>query len=607
MPSIAGFFDTGSIGSPEALLETMMETLHMEDHFSSGWFHDGERGIHICWTAHEHSFADGAPWENERKDKLLIFSGEDFQDRETFEELREKGHSFRADSAEYIVHMYEEYGQGLFERLNGWFTGLLVDRSTGKACLFVDRFGMKKLFYCIVDGNLIFSNEIKPILAASQLPKEVDPDALADYLTFGCLLGEKTWFRGIQATSGGALLTWSKKAGLSESGYFTETQWEGQERVTLPEYRRTLSDLLKRNLTKYFQGRQQNGFSLTGGFDTRMILANCRPVAGELPCYTFDGKGTDTNDTKVARKVAASVGQSHETFRLDDTFFGNFGDLVEDTIRISCGHHDASGAHDLYFNRMARQTATVRISGKFGSEIIRGFSMFKPFHLRGEAVQGDLKPFIGAALSRYEENIRVHPTTASAFKNIPWKEYGKLLVEQSQVTFRTPYMDNDLVAFTYKSPAEPFDNRVLCEELVRLGSEELFRIRTDRGYCGGGNRYLSRLIQKYHYLTFMAEWYVNEGMPDALAVWDKKLQFTGLDRMILGRHKFLFYRKWYRDELSGYVKEILLDTKAKERSYVNPQGLEKMVASHLSGRANFTETINRLVSLEIFHRVFVDS
>jgi asparagine synthase (glutamine-hydrolysing) len=107
--------------------------------------------------------------------------------------------------------------------------------------------------------------------------------------------------------------------------------------------------------------------------------------------------------------------------------------------------------------------------------------------------------------------------------------------------------------------------------------------------------------------TFKAEYAYDYGMPQAVVNVDHVLSGLHLERLFLGRHKFYHYRVWYRDKLSSYIREMLLDSRALARPYLNRNVLESVVKGHLEGTHNHTTTIHKLLTLEHFHRLFIDA
>jgi len=102
-----------------------------------------------------------------------------------------------------------------------------------------------------------------------------------------------------------------------------------------------------------------------------------------------------------------------------------------------------------------------------------------------------------------------------------------------------------------------------------------------------------------------AEYVYDYGMPQWLAKADRYLAPLHLERLFLGRQKFTHFRLWYRNELSGYVKELLLDPLTLARPYLNRRNVEEIVAAHLTGRGNYTLEIHKLLTSELIQRSLI--
>ena len=139
--------------------------------------------------------------------------------------------------------------------------------------------------------------------------------------------------------------------------------------------------------------------------------------------------------------------------------------------------------------------------------------------------------------------------------------------------------------------------------MIRDGSPALAGLRTDRG-IGGINSILTRGCLEF---LFKAEYAYDYGMPQWVALVDHCFAPLHLERIWLGRHKVFHFRVWYRDYLANYVREMLLDPRSLARPYVNRDGVRRIVNGHLRGNRNYTTEIHRLLTLELTHRLFVDS
>ena len=143
--------------------------------------------------------------------------------------------------------------------------------------------------------------------------------------------------------------------------------------------------------------------------------------------------------------------------------------------------------------------------------------------------------------------------------------------------------------------------------LVADGNRELLRIQTDRGLAGDRGRLAQTVCRGYLEFLFKAEYAYDMGMPQWLARLDHAGSALHLERIFLGRHKPFHFRVWYRDALAGYVQEMLLDARSLTRPYIERKGLEVMVRGHLTGNRNYTTELHKALTLELVHRLFLDS
>jgi asparagine synthase (glutamine-hydrolysing) len=124
---------------------------------------------------------------------------------------------------------------------------------------------------------------------------------------------------------------------------------------------------------------------------------------------------------------------------------------------------------------------------------------------------------------------------------------------------------------------------------------------------GGPGGPFGSLTRAYLEVTFKAEYEYDYGMPQWLAQIDHFLSGLHLERIFLGRHKYYHFRVWYRDALSKYVQEILLDPQTLSRPYIERTALETMVRAHIKGNRNYTTVIHKMLTVELLHRLFLDT
>ena len=144
----------------------------------------------------------------------------------------------------------------------------------------------------------------------------------------------------------------------------------------------------------------------------------------------------------------------------------------------------------------------------------------------------------------------------------------------------------------------------VCLQLIADGNPLMREIRTDRSV--GTDGVFGAVSRAFHEFTFKAEYAYNHGMPQWLARIDHALSPLRPERLFLGRHKYSHFRIWYRDHLSNYVREMLLDARTLNRWYINKNIVPQIVAKHLSGDGNFTFEIHKALTLELLHRTILD-
>jgi asparagine synthase (glutamine-hydrolysing) len=142
--------------------------------------------------------------------------------------------------------------------------------------------------------------------------------------------------------------------------------------------------------------------------------------------------------------------------------------------------------------------------------------------------------------------------------------------------------------------------------LIGDGDPVLAGLRSDRGIGGDSGRLAAAASRSFLEFTFKAEYAYDYGMPQWLVRVDHLLSPLHPERLFLGRHKLLHFRVWYRDALSKFVREMLLDPLTLSRPYLRRKGAEVMVHGHLRGEKNYTLEIHKLLTLELLHRLFFD-
>jgi asparagine synthase (glutamine-hydrolysing) len=607
MPGIVGLITKIPRKQAESRLCRMVHTMCHETFYRSDTWVDESFGIYVGWTALENSFSKGMPIQNERGDVVLIFSGEEFSEPGARHYAEKHAHMLDTKGPSNLVPLLEGAAENL-AHLNGWFHGLLINRSQSSARLFNDRYGMHRLYYYESREAFYFAAESKALLAVCPELRSIDDRSMGEFVACGCVLENRTLFKGIRVLPSASDWTFRSGKLQTQELYFSPREWEVQEPFDSPTYQSQIQSVFSQNLDRYFSGEESIGMSLTGGLDTRMIMAWRHPAPQSLPCYSFGGMYRDCRDVAVAKQVAAACGQSHQIISVGDEFLSQFPHYAERSIYLTDGCIDVGHSPDLYVNERARKIAPVRMTGNYGGEVLRGVRAFRAMQTVPRLFAGDFLPFLDAARTTYQQlTDDIHPVSFAAFRQAPWHHHGLLSLEKTQVTLRSPFLDNALVKTAYRCPKSDWVYNQVCNQLIAAGDPVMARIPTDRGDVCAESTLYSRSRRRFIELTVKAEYAYDYGMPQWLAKADSFVAPLHFERIFLGRHKFYHFRVWYRDYLATYVREMLLDRTTLSRPYVQSKIVKSIVADHLTGKGNYTVAIHKLLTLELIHRLFIDS
>jgi asparagine synthase (glutamine-hydrolysing) len=588
----------------ESELRQMLGVMRHELFYSSRTWIDEELGVYLAWTAREGSFSDSGPAQNATGEVVLVFSGEEYPAPDTLGRLRDLGHQPDETDASYIVHLYD-HDPTFPAGLNGRFHGVLVDRRRRTVAVFNDRYGMHRLYYHESKDAVYFAAEAKAILAVRPELRKIDPRGLGESITLGCVLENRTVFDGIHVLPGASWWVFENCGAPRKTTYFQPQEWEQQPRLDSEAFYREVRHVFSRNLPRYFKGPERIGMSLTGGLDTRMVMAWQKCPPGSLPCYTWGGTYRDCKDVVVAREVARACGQTPEVISIGKAFLSRFPYYADRAVFLSDGCVDVSAAADVFMNQQARAIAPVRMTGLYGGEVLRRVRSFKPVSLLPGLFQPELVPQFHQARRTYESVLNGHPLSFGVFRQAPWHHHNNLSLEQTQVTVRSPFLDNEFVKTVFRARESACATNHVSMRLVGDGNPALSRIPTDRGLGGSGllPETASHALQEF---LFKAEYAYDYGMPQWLARVDRLLSPLHVERLILGRHKALHFRVWYRGALSAYVREMLLDPRSLSRPYVERKKVDHIVSAHVKGSGNYTNEIHTMLKLELLHRNFID-
>ena len=358
MPGLVGIITKTPRQQAEAELLRMVASLLHESSYVSGTWIDESLGLYVGWVERRGSFAELMPLQSESGKLVLTFSGEDLSTHSNVQREGQRGPALGANDLSYLVRLAEQDPE-FPKSLNGRFHAVLADRERKRVTVFNDRFGMHRLYYHAGKDAFYFAAEAKAILAVRSELRSIDPDGLAEFISCGCTLENRTLFSGIGMLPPASSWTFQQASIARKGFYFEAKEWEEQSPLEPEPYFHELKNVFSRTLPKYLGGRERVGISVTGGLDSRMIMSWADAAPGSLPCYSFGGMYRDSKDVEIGKRVAQACGQPHGVIPVGEEFLAQFPYYAERTVFLTDGCVEVKHAPDLYANERAAKIARL--------------------------------------------------------------------------------------------------------------------------------------------------------------------------------------------------------------------------------------------------------
>lgn len=548
------------------------------------------------------------PMSNEDGRVWITFNGEIYNHLELRNKLKKAGHVFRSDHSdtEVIVHAYEEWGIEGFDRFNGIFSFGLLDLIKRKLVLSRDHFGVKPLYYSLYEGRLLFSSEIKAILACANVGRNLDLAALDDYLSFRYVPSPLTAFRDIFKLEAGGYLEFDLDGNrvLAIGNYTAEntvinhdksfTQWVG-------EYRHCFEQAVRRQLLSDVEV----GALLSGGIDSSAVCAVAMKCLGHpIRTYTVGFKDfPEGNELDEASAFAKYLGTIHSNIVIDTA---DFIKVLDEVAWFMDEPTATSSAVPLYYlTKEIKKDVKVVLTGQGADEPLAGYPRYwgeRLYHL-GFKRLGVLQCLIDK-LPRQERLKRAfrsfrHHDTFERFMSV----YYLFNPEQKHALLKEPLLqdcapllkklfnrytaDDELGRMLY------IDTRAWLPDDLLIYGDKATMINGIEARVPFLDRELVSFIE-----SMPSSFKLSMGMKGKLV--HRKACEAWLPPFVLRRPKKGFATpidKWFRNELGGYVRDQLLDGKVCRRLF-KENFLEEMIASHRVGRENFQRHLFALLMLE---------
>lgn len=372
MCGFVGF--TGHVENDERVLKAMMDRIvhrgpdmggtHIKDGVALGF-----RRLSIL----DLTEAGAQPMGNEDGSVFVVFNGEIYNFQELRAELEAAGHTFHCDAdTEVLVHGYEEWGEGLVDRLRGMYGFVVHDMRSGKLFGARDIFGIKPFYYYqTADGDLLFGSEIKSFLEHPGFEKAVNKKALRPYLTMQFPATDETFFAGVYKLPAAHCFTFDIAAARMDVRRYWDADFSDDDSKTFDEYVEECDRVVHESVAAHRIADVKVGSFLSGGVDSSYIAACLMP--DKTFSVGFDYK--DFNETNYAKELSDKLGiENYRKMVTADEFFEV---LPQIQYHMDEPQSNLSSVPLWFLAQLAAEQVTVVLSGEGADELFAGYAYYE--------------------------------------------------------------------------------------------------------------------------------------------------------------------------------------------------------------------------------------
>jgi asparagine synthase (glutamine-hydrolysing) len=625
MCGFAAYFDPGGLTPDPDWLACAAEALAHRGPDDAGFHVEPGLGLAFRRLSIVDLASGAQPLSNEDGSVWIAYNGEIYNHAELRRELEGRGHRYRTRSdTESIVHAYEEWGESCVTRLRGMFAFALWDRPRRRLFVARDRLGIKPLYHARIGGAFVCASEIKALFAFPGLRRSVRVEGLVEHLTLRYAAAPATLFEGIEKLEPAHTLSVGPQ-GLALRRYW-QIDWEPKLRIDDAGALAGLEERLTESVRLRLMSEVPLGALLSGGVDSGLVVAIMSRLL-DRPVQTFSvgfdappQGGQVYDELPFARQVARHCGTDHHEIVV------GAADLLRELPRL-VWHQDEPlsepAAIPTYLvSQLARQSVTVVLTGEGGDELFAGYPKYAveplarllsalPVWVRDPLLAGGAGrlPFGFRKLQVVARSARLRdePERLSAwFAGFAGEERAHLLSARMR-------LHDHAAAGAFRrvleagSARRPLD-RMLDADLKLWLPDDLL-MKMDKMSMAASIEARVPLLDHplVEWAAQVPDRYKVRGLEGKVLL--KRLARRLLPREVVDRPKVGFtvpLSPWFRGPLRELLCDTLLSPACLGRGIYVPGVLRAIVDDHLTGRRDRARELWTLLTLELWHRAFMD-
>lgn len=622
MCGIAGIVLPAGRAVDRERLVAMTETLRHRGPDSDGYLVAENVGLgHRRLTIIDLSREADQPLANEDGTVVVTFNGEIYNFQALRAELEERGHRFRSHGdSEVLVHLWEEHGPDLVDRLRGMFAFALWDRRAGRLLLARDRVGKKPLYWTSTPEGFFFASELEALRADPAVSREIDPAAIGELVVYGHVAGESSVLRGVQRLPAGCRLVLDTRS--PQPAPQVERYWSfrpaPEEDVPAEEWLDRMDSVLDEAVRLRMIADVPLGAFLSGGIDSSLVVAHMvRHAPGRVRTFCIGFREAGWDESAHAQAVADYLGTDHETEIVTADAVAILPELI---ATYDEPFADPSAIPTYYLCRSARERVKVALSGDGGDELFFGYRRYTesanlermgrwatPVGRRlARLAAGAFPPgaFLGRGLNRlsrrgfelYHHALGCSPVYLDLLTPEVRRAFESSAAAPAGATFAAAGAGADL----------PFLQRCRAADLAQFLPDQIL-VKVDRASMRHSLEVRCPLLDQE-----MVELAARMPARGQIGLRDQKLllrrlAYRHLPRRLLDRPKQGFavpLGRWFRHELAPRFEAALADDGAPVWRWLDRERVGRRYADHRAGRIDAGPALWRALVLACWSERF---
>jgi asparagine synthase (glutamine-hydrolysing) len=511
-----------------------------------------------------------------------------------------------------VSALYQTYGNQFVTRLKGAFCVVVLDERKKQLVLANDLFGSYFLYWINGARRLIFASELRAVLQALEVKPTLNPRAVADYLTFGFLFGEKTLAAQVQLLPPASILTYSWDDNICTLKQYAHIQdafqpWEGTQAEYYEEIRYAFNHAVRRVLV----GKQRFGLSLSGGLDSRAILSVIACDRIPISTYTLGVKGCA--DEVIAEQLSRIAGTKHKFIEIDTDYLNKGIVNLQRIVSLTDGMYLTHGLTEILALQFLEQADFSILLRGHGGELAKA-SLAWPLHTderiykiqsREEFASYLLKRvnYISHSVTLHElltkewfvqvegqasrsleesiDGVQLSPPDLCSYLYLTEHHrrftIASLELFRGLVEVRMPFVDQDFLRVLFRGPTRWRDGTDIHRAIVKANNLTLLKVRnSNTGAPGNALPVVEKLLNKLNSLF-------------------KRLNIYGY------RHYHNFER-WMKQTLLDSVEKVLLQPECLRRGIYREQTLRQLIEETKHSVADHAYLLQILLILELWQQ-----